>query len=162
MPATACTSGDARVTSWPSNMILPVVTGMSPAMQLKKVDLPAPFGPIRPMISPVSTVRSAPATARKLPKAFETFFASSSMTTPPRPPPLGLNPVPEVEQAPRLKARDKDNDAAVQNEGQSRASAAKPGIGCRLQRNEDQRADHRSEERASAAQSGNDHHLHRD
>src|SRR5215510_10812901 len=159
MPATAWTSGDARVTSWPSNMIWPVVTGMSPAMQLKKVDLPAPFGPIRPMISPVSTVRLAPATARKLPQACETFIASSSMTPPP---PFGRNPVPESEQASRLKARNQDNDAAVENEGQSGASGAEPGIGCRLQRNEDQRADHRSEERASAAQRGNDYHLHRD
>ena len=32
----------------------PVVGSVSPARQLKKVDLPAPFGPIRPMISPWS------------------------------------------------------------------------------------------------------------
>src|SRR6185503_17531170 len=118
-----------RVTSVPSKVMRPVVGSVSPARQLKKVDLPAPFGPIRPMISPASTVRSAPATARKLPKAFETFFVSSSMTPPPPLPPLGRNPVPEVEHAPRLKAGDKDNDAAIENEGQSRASAAKPGIG---------------------------------
>ena len=74
MPATACASGEARVRSTPSNMIGRWSAGMSPARQLKKVDLPAPFGPIRPMISPSSTVRSAPATARKLPKAFETFL----------------------------------------------------------------------------------------
>src|SRR6185312_14657075 len=134
MPATAWTSGEAWVRSLPSNTIWPVVTGMSPAIQLKKVDLPAPFGPIRPMISPVSTVRSAPATARKLPKAFETFFASSSMAPPP---PLGRNPVPEIEQAPGLEAGDKDNDAAVENISQTRASAPEPGIGRDLQRNKD-------------------------
>ncbi len=43
----------------------PVVGTVSPARQLKKVDLPAPFGPIRPMISPSSTARSAPRTAQE-------------------------------------------------------------------------------------------------
>src|SRR5262249_60821246 len=116
----------------------------------------AHYGPVCPRGRVVSR---GPATRRNRQKAFEGSFASSGKTPPP---PLGGKPVPEIEQAPRLKARNQDNDAAVENEGQSRASAAEPGIGCRLQRNEDQRADHRSEERASAAQSGNDHHLHRD
>src|SRR6478752_4066447 len=138
MPATACASGEACVTSLLSNTIWPVVTGMSPAMQLKKVDLPAPLGPIRPMMSPVSTVRSAPATARKLPKAFEMLFASSSMAAPPL---LERNPVPQIEQAARLETGDQHDDAAVENVGQSRAAAAEPSIGRGLQRNEDQRAD---------------------
>src|SRR5215467_5472611 len=117
MPATAWTSGEARVTSWPLNMIWPVVTGISPTMQLKKVDLPAPFGPIRPMISPLSTVRSAPATARKLPKAFETFFASSSMETLPQ---NRRDAVPEIEQAAGLEAGDQHDDAAIKNVSEAR------------------------------------------
>src|SRR6202035_3926942 len=48
------------VTAVPSSSTRPVLGVMSPARQLKKVDLPAPFGPIRPMISPSSTARSAP------------------------------------------------------------------------------------------------------
>ena len=37
-------------------------------MQLKSVDLPAPFGPIRPVIEPGSTSSVAPSTARTPPK----------------------------------------------------------------------------------------------
>src|SRR6266568_7494147 len=76
MPARACVSGEARVRSLPSNTIRPPLGGISPARQLKKVDLPAPFGPIRPMISPSFTVRSAPATAWNSPKLFDTLIAS--------------------------------------------------------------------------------------
>src|SRR6516165_4991702 len=79
MPARACASADERVTSTPSNSTRPVVGTVSPARQLKKVDLPAPLGPISPMISPSATARSAPRTARKLPNALETFCALSSM-----------------------------------------------------------------------------------
>src|SRR6266581_6884797 len=76
MPARACASGEARVRSLPSNTIRPPLSGISPARQLKKVDLPAPFGPINPMISPSFTVRSAPATAWNSPKLFDTLIAS--------------------------------------------------------------------------------------
>ena len=38
-------------------------------MQLKSVDLPAPFGPIKPVIEPASTSRLAPSTARTPPNA---------------------------------------------------------------------------------------------
>src|SRR5262249_50102658 len=82
MPARACASADERVTSTPSNSTRPVVGTVSPARQLKKVDLPAPLGPISPMISPSATARSAPRTARKLPNALETLCALSSMLTP--------------------------------------------------------------------------------
>ena len=61
MPARACVSAEARVKSTPSNSTRPVVGIVSPARQLKKVDLPAPFGPISPMISPSATARSAAA-----------------------------------------------------------------------------------------------------
>src|SRR6185436_3770304 len=97
-----CSSGEARVTSVPSKVMRPVVGSVSPARQLKKVDLPAPFGPIRPMISPWSIVRSAPATARRLPKVLETFSALSSIT----PPELRRHAIPQLVQATRLEARD--------------------------------------------------------
>src|SRR5215475_14397552 len=109
MPARAWASGVARVRSWPSNTMRPVVGSVSPAMQLKKVDLPAPFGPISPMISPWSTVRSAPDTARKLPKALETFLASSSMGPPPA---RRRDAMPQLEQAAGLEARNQHDDAA--------------------------------------------------
>src|SRR5665811_1980953 len=44
------------VTSSPSNRIVPSDGGVAPAVRLNSVDLPAPFGPIRPTISPGATV----------------------------------------------------------------------------------------------------------
>src|SRR5437762_9360514 len=109
MPARACASGEARVTSLPSNTIRPPLGGVSPARQLKKVDLPAPFGPINPMISPSWMARSAPATARRLPKVFETFSAFSSITFTE----FRRNALPHLVQSARLEARNDHDDAAI-------------------------------------------------
>src|SRR5215467_13314152 len=79
MPARACASGEARVRSFPSKTIRPPLGMVSPARQLKNVDLPAPFGPISPIISPSLTARSAPATARNSPNFFDTLVASKSL-----------------------------------------------------------------------------------
>src|SRR2546421_8836655 len=147
IPSRACSSGEARVTSLPSNTIRPAVGGVSPARQLKKVDLPAPFGPIRPMIWPSSMARSAPATARRLPNVFETFSALSSIA----PPEFRRDAVPHFVQPARLEARDNYDNAAVEDVSQARAATAEPGIGRGLQRNEDERADQRTVERAGAA-----------
>src|ERR1700683_3023747 len=134
IPARACASGDARVKSLPSNKIRPPVGSVSPARQLKKVDLPAPLGPIRPMISPSSTVRSAPPTAQKSPKALETLVASSSMGTLPK---AWRAAQPHFMQATRLEARDQHDDAAVNDEGEAGAAAAELGVRRRLQGDED-------------------------
>src|SRR5215472_7381119 len=130
MPARAWASGEARVTSLPSNTMRPVVGKVSPARQLKKVDLPAPFGPISPMISCSATRRSAPDTARKLPNAFDTLVASSSMGAPPA---LRPDAVPQFGQAARLEPRDQHDDAAIENVGEARAAAAEPRVGRGLQ-----------------------------
>src|SRR5438046_979573 len=142
MPSRACSSGEARVTSLPSNTIFPVVGKLSPARQLKKVDLPAPFGPISPMISPSSMARSAPATARRLPKVFETFSALSSIA----PPELWRDAMPHLVQPARLEARDDHDDAAVEDVSESGAAAAEPGVGRGLQRDQDHRANQRAVE----------------
>src|SRR3954468_14966113 len=47
-------------------------------MRLNSVVLPAPFGPIRPRISPSLTTRSTVRTAMSPPNARETFFSSRS------------------------------------------------------------------------------------
>src|ERR1700704_2696932 len=78
-PSRARDSGGKRVTSLPANATLPDVTGRSPVRQLKKVDLPAPLGPIRPRISPSSTATDALSTALKAPKALVTSLASITM-----------------------------------------------------------------------------------
>src|SRR5262245_9242182 len=48
--------------------MLPAVSGKQPLSRLKQVVLPAPFGPIRPTISPSSTLMSTRLTAASPPK----------------------------------------------------------------------------------------------
>src|SRR5579859_706807 len=52
--------------------IVPDVGRNAPAMMLKSVVLPAPFGPMRPTISSWATARSTSCTARSPPKRLET------------------------------------------------------------------------------------------
>src|ERR1700726_4950739 len=116
--------------SWPSNRTLPEVEMRSPVRQLKKVDLPAPFGPIRPRMSPCSSITEAASTALKLPKAFVMSRASRSMggsfrsidarhlaVAP------GPQPVDECQNAAGLKARDQYDNGAVKNKCQAGALA---------------------------------------
>ena len=49
---------------------------MKPDNKLKKVVLPAPFGPINPVILPFTTLISALLTATRPPNRFVTFLAS--------------------------------------------------------------------------------------
>src|SRR5262245_51497738 len=139
-------------------MILPSVGTVSPARQLKKVDLPAPFGPISPTISPSSTDRSASRTAKKLPNAFETLCASRSILAPPA---SRCDTLPQLEQSSRFVARNEHDDPTVKNERETRPAAAEPGVGRRLQRNQDQCTDERAVKFARTTQCGNNYHLHR-
>src|SRR5882757_8272881 len=167
-PSRALASGDKLVMSWPSNKTLPEVDMRSPVRQLKKVDLPAPFGPIRPKMSPCSSITDAASTALKLPKALVTSRASRSMrcsrcncclrsfAAP------GPEPLDQGQNAARLKARDQYDDGAVHDEGQTRALAAEQIVGDFLQRHQDRRADQRPEQQAGAAQRRHDQYLHGD
>src|SRR5262249_33164575 len=101
--------------SWPWKRTWPEVVCRSPVRQLKKVDLPAPFGPIRPRISPWSSVTDALSTALKLPKVLVMARASRSMAglrrsrlATPLPEPVG-----ERKQSAGLEARDQDDDRAI-------------------------------------------------
>src|SRR5207253_956254 len=135
MPSCACSSGEALVTSAPLKRIEPAVGDRSPAMQLKKVDLPAPFGPIRPTISLALTARLASLRARKPPKARLTLSTSSSTrrlrfapdprdTFESRP-----DRMPQLDHAAGLEPRQQHDDAAVDDVGQAAAAAAEPGVG---------------------------------
>src|SRR5438876_6450681 len=64
--------------SSPEKTTEPLVGRRKPLNRLKQVVLPAPFGPISPTISPVSTVRSRLLTAASPPKCLERLRASSS------------------------------------------------------------------------------------
>src|ERR1700730_13732820 len=158
MPARACVAAEARVRSTPSNSTRPVVGVMSPARQLNRVDLPAPLGPISPMISPSLTARSALRTAMKLPNALEIFSALSSMETPHQ---TRRHAVPQLVQPAGLEPREHKDASAIEDVGKARAAAAEPGIGCSLQWHQDQGAHQRPKQRARSAQGGDDHHLNR-
>src|ERR1043166_5108673 len=164
MPSRAWVAALARVTSMSENTMRPVVGGMSPATQLKKVDLPAPFGPIRPTISPSLTSRLAFDSATKLPKLRETSRALSSMAhrdgfTPAQPALRHL--APEIEQPAGLEPRQDHDDAAVEDVGEPRAAAAEQRVGHGLQRNEDDGAEQRTEQGPGAAERRDDDHLDR-
>ena len=68
------------VTSCPSNVMRPLVAGSARLIRLKKVVLPAPLGPMIPVIDPAATVKSTSSTARKPPKDLLSRCASSSIT----------------------------------------------------------------------------------
>src|ERR1700739_1811056 len=111
--------------SWPSKRTLPEVEVRSPVRQLKKVDLPAPFGPIRPRMSPCSSVTEAASTARKLPNALVISRASRSIAGLRCAPGFGRlattlpNPVGERKQPGRLETRDQHDDRAIDDKGQA-------------------------------------------
>src|SRR4051812_36448583 len=159
MPSLACVSGEALVTSVPAKTTRPPVGARSPTRQLKKVDLPAPLGPMRPTISPSPTVRSASASAWKLPKLRETDCASSSMALAG---PARRQAPPQLEEAARLETGEQQDDAAVEDVGQPGAAAAEEAVGRGLERHQDRGAEQGSEQRADAAQRRGDDHLDRD
>src|SRR6266446_1385030 len=159
MPRRACASGEALVTSTSAKTTRPLVGVRSPTRQLKKVDLPAPFGPIRPMISPSSTARSACDSAMKLPKDRETDFASSSMGHRLLARRAHGQAPPQLEQTAGFETRENQDDAAIENVGQARAAAAEQAVGRALQRDQDGGAEQRTKQRADAAERGRDDHL---
>src|SRR5947208_11223276 len=148
MPSRACASGPRYVTSVPENSMRPEVGARSPATQLKKVDLPAPFGPISPTISPAATSSVAPVSAMKLPKLRVTSRALSSMALRRRflagARGAQRQAPPQIEQPARLEPRQHHDDAAVQDVGEPRAAAAEQGIGHVLQRDQDDGAEQRA------------------
>src|SRR5882757_1578683 len=162
-PSRARASGGWLVTSMPAKCTVPDVTGRSPVRQLKKVDLPAPLGPIRPRMSPSSTETEALSTALKAPNALVTLRASISMIAHD----LGLGalrrPALEQRQKPaRQEAGNDDDDGTIDHEGETRATAAEIAVAELLQRHQDHRADQRAEQLAGAAERRHYHHLHRD
>src|SRR4051794_3872511 len=68
MPFCEIRFGGSPVISSPSSTIRPEVGRRAPVRQLKKVLLPAPFGPITARISPRWTAKSMPESAVKPPK----------------------------------------------------------------------------------------------
>src|ERR1700730_7335473 len=164
IPSRAWVAALARVTSMSENTIRPDVGGMSPATQLKNVDLPAPFGPINPTISPSLTSTLAFDSATKLPKLRDTSWALRSMAHRDgcaRARPKRRRPTPQSEQATGLESRQDDDDAAVEDVGEPGAAAAEQRVRHRLQWNENHGAEQWAEQRAGAAQRRDDDHFDR-
>src|SRR5262245_28801844 len=163
-PSLARASGGSDVTSAPAKDTVPAVNGRSPVRQLKKVDLPAPLGPIRPRMSPSSTDTDASSTALKAPNALVTLRASISMAARDLRPRrrLARTPFEQRQQPARQEAGDDDDDGAVDHEGEAGAAAAEVAVRELLERHQDQGADQRTEELARAAERRHHHHLDRD
>ena len=62
----------------PSNSTRPRVGVSEPAMRLNSVVLPAPLGPIRPVIPPPGSVRLTPSTAREAAKTLGQHFRAQA------------------------------------------------------------------------------------
>src|SRR5207302_5768035 len=78
MPLLMMRYGGAPAISAPSNRIDPAVGTSVPDSMLKIVLLPEPLGPIRPRISPCSTLNDTLLTAVKPPKRFTRPWTSST------------------------------------------------------------------------------------
>src|SRR5258708_25670484 len=164
-PSRARVSGAKRVMSRPSNRTLPEVDDKSPVRQLNSVDLPAPFGPIKPKMSPCSSVTDAASTALKLPKAFVTSQASRSTGCSFRHRDLrglvgyGPDPLDQRQDAAGLEARDQYDDGAVDDKRQAGPLAAEQIVGDFLQRPQDRGAAQRTEQQSRAAARPPAHHF---
>src|SRR5437899_7817600 len=64
--------------SSPSNRIVPLLAGSVPATTAMKVDLPAPFGPIKPVIFPLGTPSETSSTAC-IPSKWRLMFSATSI-----------------------------------------------------------------------------------
>src|SRR5579864_2146548 len=88
--------------SWPSNVMVPALAGRVPASTAMKVDLPAPLGPIRPVIFPSGTSIDTPSTAR-MPSKWRCTSRATSMAPSGRPDTVDLLGIrASLEHAPRL------------------------------------------------------------
>jgi hypothetical protein len=79
IPRATRRSAESAVTSRPSKWIVPVVGAKRPLTRLKKVVLPAPFGPMIARNSPGSIASDTSSIAARLPKRFEAPLTSRSL-----------------------------------------------------------------------------------
>ena len=69
----------SRFSFW-EHSLLPVVSGSTPARILSNVDLPAPFGPIKPNFSPLFMCRVRPLKRLDMPKSLDASIRLISFT----------------------------------------------------------------------------------
>src|SRR5215831_5627387 len=129
--------GGAPVMSLPSSSTCPASGRRCPVRRLKKVDLPAPLGPITAAISPRATARLTPSTAVKPSKALR-MERTSSMAA------LRLRCRPRLLTPAARRFRQRADDPAGEDEekdDQHRAEHERPvfGVGSDLLVEEDKR-----------------------
>ena len=131
--------------------------------------MPAPFGPIRPRISPCSSVTrrsidglEAAEGLGDLARFKEHGRPPAAVAAPRALPRRSQSRLSQRKHAARLEARDQHDDRAIDHEGEPCALAAEQAVGHFLQRHQDRGADQRPEQQAGAAERGHDQDLHRD
>src|SRR5439155_2062734 len=161
MPSRATRCGGSPRSGVPSNVISPASGRWTPLTQLSSVVLPAPLGPITPSTSPSATSNVTPSSAATPPNRLVTPFSErSAATSDPR---LAERP-PQVGQRQPRGAAQEVHEAAGHEDHGDRQQQAEPDLrvdghvgasGQQLdQELQGHRADHRSEQRAGAAQDG--------
>src|SRR5438445_9980725 len=132
-------SGGARVTSSPSRRICPEVARNSPESRLRKVDLPAPFGPITACTSAGANDSDTPSTATRAPKRRESCFVSRTASA--------------------MRFSEETGDAAGKEEDHrdderpdQRIPVGRDLLAVTLEEGEEQRADHRAMQGALATE----------
>src|SRR5260221_7513741 len=139
MPSREMRSGVARVSSWPRKRTLPEVARSSPAIRLRKVDLPAPLGPITACTSPSANESETPSTAASAPKRRESPSVCKSGSA--------TRASQESRQAARQEEHHRDHECADQ-----RVPVRGELLAVVLEEGEQQGAQHRAVERSLAAE----------
>src|SRR4029077_11864188 len=122
----------------------------APAMQEKRVVLPAPFGPMMPKMSPRMTSKSTEASARSPPKRFEIARAERMASGGIEDPPDRRQSAPDSYDAVRLIEHHDDQQSAIDE--QEGVAQQRNREELDLQRAEDQRAENRADDRSQAAE----------
>src|SRR5712691_1783056 len=141
---------------WPRNQISPDVGASAPTRQEKSVVLPAPFGPMIPKISPAMTSNSIDDRASRPPKRFEIPRTDSSVS--------GIDDFPRRSEEPgrqrrqppsdpdepvRLVEHHENQQPAVDEEKRVAQCSVREKLD--LQRADDERPEHRTDDRADSA-----------
>ena len=150
-PSRAIWCGRLRVMSWPSKRTRPRLAGCTPVIMLISVVLPAPFGPIRPRISPCATEKLTPSTALSPPKRRDT--SSSVEQRGHRCSSTAGETLPQQRQKSVRQKQHQDDDDEPERRGVDGEEIPPDEL---LERDQDQRADRRTEDRAEPAEQ--DHH----
>src|SRR5713226_8599879 len=139
MPRREMRSGVRRVTSSPLKRTWPELARSSPESRLRKVDLPAPLGPITACTSPRWNASETESTAASAPKRRDKSEVSSNVSA--------TRASQKAGQAARQEEHDRDHEGA-----DDRVPVRGDLLAVVLEEAEQESAQHRPVERASSSQ----------